>query len=135
MYSLAHLHTFGFQSSAQALLILEDVTRLPAQLQQLKGNNFYILGEGSNTLFLDDYFGTIVRPAFTGIELTSTKNDNILKVGASENWHHLVLWCLQHEIYGLENLALIPGTVGAAPIQNIGAYGVEIASFIHHIEY
>jgi len=70
-----------------------------------------------------------------GVDLVHTDTHYLLKVGASENWHKLVLWCMQHQIYGLENLALIPGTVGAAPIQNIGAYGVEIKQFIHQVDY
>lgn len=96
---------------------------------------FYILGEGSNTVFLEDYQGTVIRPAFMGVDLKHTDTHYLLKVGAGENWHQLVLWCMQNQIYGLENLALIPGSVGAAPIQNIGAYGVEIEQFIHQVDF
>ena len=108
---------------------------LKAQLSHLNNAVFYILGGGSNTVFLEDYQGTIIKPAFMGIDLKQADTHYMLKVGASENWHQLVLWCMQHQIYGLENLGLIPGTVGAAPIQNIGAYGVEVEQFIHHVDY
>jgi len=108
---------------------------LKAKLSHLNNAVFYILGEGSNTVFLEDYQGTIIKPAFMGIDFKQTDTHYMLKVGASENWHQLVLWCMQHQIYGLENLGLIPGTVGATPIQNIGAYGVEVEQFIHHVDY
>jgi UDP-N-acetylmuramate dehydrogenase len=108
---------------------------LAGALDCVERSGFYILGGGSNTVFLEDYQGTVVKPVFMGIDLEHTETDYLLKVGAGENWHQLVLWCMQHQIYGLENLALIPGTVGAAPIQNIGAYGIEIEQFIHHVDY
>jgi UDP-N-acetylmuramate dehydrogenase len=135
VYSLESLHSFGFPSSAHAMLSIDVVTELQARLSPLNNAAFYILGEGSNTVFLEDYQGTVIRPAFMGIELEHTDTHYLLKVGATENWHQLVLWCMQHQIYGMENLALIPGTVGASPIQNIGAYGVEVKEFIHYVEY
>ena len=114
---------------------IDVVANLKDKLSHLNNAVFYILGEGSNTVFLEDYQGTIIKPAFMGIDLKQTDTHYMLKVGASENWHQFVVWCLQHDIYGLENLALIPGSVGAAPIQNIGAYGVEVERFIHKVEY
>jgi UDP-N-acetylmuramate dehydrogenase len=108
---------------------------LPGSLEGAALLAFYILGEGSNTVFLEDYQGTVIKPAFMGIDFAQTDTQYQLKVGAGENWHQFVLWCMQRQIYGLENLALIPGTVGAAPIQNIGAYGVEIEQFIDRVEY
>jgi UDP-N-acetylmuramate dehydrogenase len=135
VYSLASHHSFGFPSSADALLSIDSPAELKTQLNRLNNTAFYILGEGSNTVFLENFLGTVVKPAFMGIDLEHTDTHYLLNVGAGENWHQLVLWCMQHQIYGLENLALIPGTVGAAPIQNIGAYGVEIEKFIKHIDY
>lgn len=135
MYSLAPHHSFGLPSSANGFLCINAPVDLKAQLGELGNATFYILGAGSNTIFLENYQGTVIKPAFLGIDLTHTNTYFLLKVGASENWHQLVLWCMQHNIDGFENLALIPGTVGAAPIQNIGAYGVEIEKFIHHVEY
>lgn len=132
---LAPLHSFGFPSSANAFLTINATSDITAQLDGLNNTAFYILGEGSNTVFLEDFQGTIIKPNFLGIELTHTDSHYRLKVGAAENWHQLVSWCMQQGINGFENLALIPGTVGAAPIQNIGAYGVEIEKFIHTVEY
>lgn len=135
MHSLASLHSFGFSCSAQAYISINKLRDLRCLQVRTERLDFYILGEGTNTVFLEDYQGTIIKPAFMGRDLKHTDTHYILKVGAGENWHQFVLWCMQHQIYGLENLALIPGTVGAAPIQNIGAYGVEIEQFIHKVDY
>lgn len=86
-------------------------------------------------MFLQDFQGTVLLNKILGIEIEEHPDHFSLKVGAGENWHQLVVRCLQKGIYGFENLALIPGTVGAAPIQNIGAYGVEVEKFIHQVEY
>ncbi|WP_293750679.1 UDP-N-acetylmuramate dehydrogenase [uncultured Paraglaciecola sp.] len=134
MQSLTSLHSFGLSCTAQAFIRMNQPTDLHSSLN-LKSSAFYILGEGSNTVFLEDYQGTVIRPAFMGVDLKHTDTHYLLKVGAGENWHQLVLWCMQNQIYGLENLALIPGSVGAAPIQNIGAYGVEIEQFIHQVDF
>lgn len=135
MYSLAPLHSFGFPSFSQAFLSVALPVDLQVQLADLEISQIYFLGEGSNTVFIENYEGTVIKPAFMGIGLEQTDTHYLLKVGAGENWHQLVLWCMSHQIFGLENLALIPGSVGAAPIQNIGAYGVEIEQFIDHVEY
>lgn len=135
MYSLASHHSFGFPSFAQAFLSVNSSDDLHTQLSNLTDSRYYLLGEGSNTIFLENFQGTVIKPAFMGITLEESDTHYLLKVGAGENWHKLVMWCMQHKIYGLENLALIPGSVGAAPIQNIGAYGVEIEQFIHQVEY
>ena len=88
-----------------------------------------ILGGGSNILFTTDYPGLVIKNALRGITLIQENDQHVwLNVGAGELWHDLVLYCLKHHYAGIENLSLIPGTVGAAPIQNIGAYGVELES-------
>jgi UDP-N-acetylmuramate dehydrogenase len=87
-----------------------------------------VLGGGSNILLSTDYLGLVIRINFKGIERLNTKG--LVKVAAGENWHEFVESCMNHGFHGLENLALIPGTVGAAPIQNIGAYGVEFEQFV-----
>ncbi|GHF02592.1 UDP-N-acetylenolpyruvoylglucosamine reductase [Thalassotalea profundi] len=92
--------------------------------------NFYILGEGSNTLFLSHTAPVIIQPKFMGIEIKEDENFYFITAGSGENWHQLVTYCVNNGYAGLENLALIPGSVGAAPIQNIGAYGVEISDVI-----
>lgn len=135
MYSLASYHSFGFPSSAHALLTVSSSEELAVAVSALNNAAFYILGEGSNTVFLENYHGTVIKPVFKGITLEQSDSHYLLKVGAGENWHQLVLWCMQHNIYGFENLALIPGSVGAAPIQNIGAYGVEIEKFIYQVDF
>ncbi|MGK0305634.1 MAG: UDP-N-acetylmuramate dehydrogenase [Gammaproteobacteria bacterium] len=135
MFSLVSYHSFGFSCSAKTMVSIEKSIDLPKQFNLLKNSQFYILGEGSNTVFLDDFQGTIVKIDLQGIVQNDSASHHIIKVGAGQNWHQFTEWCLDHHIYGLENLALIPGSVGAAPIQNIGAYGVEVERFIHKVEY
>lgn len=95
----------------------------------------HILGGGSNAVLLPRLSGLLVQIGIKGREvLTRTETEVTLRVGAGESWHELVEWCLSNGFHGLENLALIPGTVGAAPVQNIGAYGVEICRFIEGVE-
>ncbi|NQY65367.1 MAG: FAD-binding protein, partial [Alteromonadaceae bacterium] len=96
------------------------------ELTKVLPDSFYILGEGSNTLFVGLESPAIVKPSFKGIKIDETSESHVLTVGCSENWHQLVCFCIERGINGLENLALIPGSVGAAPVQNIGAYGVEL---------
>ena len=131
-HSLHSLHTFALNSQCQNFV---EIT----QLEQLKTQNFSapfcLLGEGSNTVFLNDYMGTVIKIALKGIKITERENDTLISIAAGENWHQLVSYLLEKNIPGLENLALIPGTVGASPVQNIGAYGVEIAKFVELVEY
>jgi len=105
------------------------------QLTQLSDESFYILGEGSNTLFLESQAPTIIKMNLKSITMNETDDAYILNVAAGENWHNLVCYCLEKGINGLENLALIPGSVGAAPVQNIGAYGVEFADVCYSVNY
>jgi UDP-N-acetylmuramate dehydrogenase len=96
---------------------------------------YLIVGFGTNILFTKQYNGLIIRMDFTGIQkLQETSSEVILKVGAGENWSHFVSYCVQKSWGGLENLSLIPGSVGAAPIQNIGAYGVEVGEHIVSVD-
>jgi len=90
-----------------------------------------ILGEGTNVVFSNDFKGLVIKVNLKGIY----SNDGLVNIASGESWHESVLWTLKNNLFGLENLSLIPGTVGAAPIQNIGAYGVEISSFIHSIKF
>lgn len=108
------------------------------QLPNLSTTPFYILGDGSNTLLVEQQAPVIIKPDFYGIEVLELPESYTVHVGAGENWHELVQSCLAKGIFGLENLALIPGSVGAAPVQNIGAYGVEFADFclqVHWFEF
>ena len=110
---------------------LEELSELP----QSKVAKSYILGEGSNTLFCQKNAPIIIKPSLVGIEVTESDECFQISAACAENWHDLVLFCVNNGIYGLENLALIPGSVGAAPVQNIGAYGVEVGDFIERITW
>ena len=100
-----------------------------------KGIPFWILGGGSNIVLADDIDGLVLHMALRGIELCDHREDSCLLIAsAGEVWDELVEYSLHHQLYGLENLSLIPGSVGAAPIQNIGAYGVEVSDYIEWVE-
>jgi UDP-N-acetylmuramate dehydrogenase len=135
LYPLNSLHTFGLNNSANALQQLSSLEQVCQFAKQQSAEPYWILGEGSNTIFTEDFMGTLLQIKIAGVQLTETADAYMLKVGAGENWHQLVNWCLARDICGFENLALIPGTVGAVPIQNIGAYGIEIERFVHSVEY
>jgi UDP-N-acetylmuramate dehydrogenase len=128
--SLRDLNTFGLAAKASSLVEIEteeDVLALPGFDPAFD----LVLGRGSNMVFLSDVTGTVYMNRISGIDIVSEDGDDVLvEAGAGENWHGLVLWSLDRELSGLENLSLIPGSVGAAPIQNIGAYGVELASVL-----
>ena len=135
--NLTELTTMKVEAYAKGLVDVERIDQLFEILRSLKQSkqDFFVLGEGSNTVFTNDFDGVVLRLAIKGIELQyETKDSFIVKVSAGENWHEFVAKCLDEGWNGLENLALIPGTVGAAPIQNIGAYGVEVQSFIESVE-
>lgn len=100
-----------------------------------KKNKQLILGGGSNVLFTKKFDGIILKNEIKGKEVVNEDKDHIyLKVGAGENWHKFVLYCIQNDFSGVENLSLIPGNVGASPMQNIGAYGVEIKDVFFELE-
>jgi len=110
---------------------LKEILSLP----NVKGKQFMILGGGSNVLFTGDYNGIIIRNAIKGIEIVKEQGDDIyIKANSGEKWHDFVLYCVSHNYGGVENLSLIPGTVGAGPIQNIGAYGVELKDTLFEVE-
>ncbi|MFC3034481.1 UDP-N-acetylmuramate dehydrogenase [Pseudoalteromonas fenneropenaei] len=131
MQPLQHLHTFALPATCQRLITVDDIQLLEQIVFQTP---FYILGEGSNSIFLEDFQGTVILMRNKGISVTERGDAYLLEVAAGENWHELVLWTLAQGMAGLENLALIPGTVGAAPVQNIGAYGVELEKFVEYVE-
>lgn len=132
--SLIKNNTFSVDSIAPLINYPEnepDLIELASGLPE----SFYVLGEGSNTLFVEEEAPYIIKPRIKGIQIKEDEYGFKLVVGASENWHDLVTYCLSNNMYGLENLALIPGSVGAAPVQNIGAYGVEFSRFCESIEW
>jgi UDP-N-acetylmuramate dehydrogenase len=138
---LSDKHTFGLQAKAARWLDIVSKTKLydccSAGLIGVRPvHEQLVLGEGSNTVFMADYAGTVIHMGLRGIEvLGQTDSQHLLKVAAGENWHSLVEWALVNGFPGLENLALIPGSVGASPVQNIGAYGLEVCERIYSVEY
>jgi UDP-N-acetylmuramate dehydrogenase len=133
-FSLKHHNSFNISAISPAIYFPKSIDDLLA-LPDLTSLNFYILGEGSNTLFVDDITPIIIKPNFQGVDITEEDDSYIVTVGAGENWHNLVTRCIEQGINGLENLALIPGSVGAAPVQNIGAYGVELSNYCQRVTW
>ncbi|WP_353540269.1 UDP-N-acetylmuramate dehydrogenase [Colwellia sp. KU-HH00111] len=131
-FCLQKNNSFNVRTICPTIHILNTKDDL-AKLPELITDNFYILGEGSNTLFVEERAPLIIKPELKGIDVFESQDKHVVKIGAGENWHNLVETCLTRGIYGLENLALIPGSVGAAPVQNIGAYGVEFADFCTYV--
>lgn len=127
--SLKHLNSFGIAATARFLVQAHNEAELRAFVQSVTAKNLpvLVLGGGSNIVFSQDYQGVVLSPQLTGIRCMASDNNSVLiEAAAGENWHEFVQYCLAQGWYGLENLSLIAGTVGAAPIQNIGAYGVEL---------
>lgn len=134
---LGALNTFRVEARAHFLVVLErpeDISLLLAD-DRFQGLPRLILGGGSNVLFRADYPGVVVQVALRGIELVGEDaTHRRVRAAAGENWHDFVRWTVGQGWPGLENLSLIPGTVGAAPVQNIGAYGVELADVCGSVE-
>jgi UDP-N-acetylmuramate dehydrogenase len=131
--SLLPYNTFGIDVQAKAFAPFYNTGELQELLQQ--ADNALILGGGSNVLFTKDYDGWILHNQLKGIELVHEDADHYyVKAAAGEVWHTLVLHCIEKGYAGLENLSLIPGSVGASPMQNIGAYGVEIKDVFHSLQ-
>lgn len=126
--SLKEYNTFGLEVTARYGLEITQPHHLQEflDLAEWQNNPHMILGGGSNVLFIKDFDGLVLFNRLGGIEKLDEDNQHVwLRVGAGETWHEFVQYCIRHGYAGLENLSLIPGTVGAAPMQNIGAYGVE----------
>ncbi|MEW9799742.1 UDP-N-acetylmuramate dehydrogenase [Alteromonas sp. CYL-A6] len=132
MPSLKSHHTFALSASCHQLTAFDNAEDFLRANERSTHN--YLLGEGSNTVFLEDYNGQVLLNRIKGITYKRSGKGHHLRVGAGENWHALVTRCMENGWYGMENLALIPGSVGAAPIQNIGAYGREVMSFIDSVD-
>lgn len=137
---LASLTTFGVAARAQWLCTIGQEDELPVALQQADDKDLpvTVLGGGSNMLLLADIPGLVLHMQLMGIRHQpdpDNKDSVLVSAAAGENWHQLVEYCLHKGWHGLENLALIPGSVGAAPVQNIGAYGVELADVLVSVRY
>ena len=134
--SLKQFNSFGVDAYAEQVFSLQLKSELPQLLELIDCfDRILILGGGSNVLFVSNFTGVVVVNKLKGRQLVDETIDTItIKVAAGENWHDFVRWTLENDYYGLENLSLIPGTVGAAPIQNIGAYGVELDQYFDSLE-
>ncbi|RFC54691.1 UDP-N-acetylmuramate dehydrogenase [Brumimicrobium aurantiacum] len=133
--NLKEYNTFNISVQAKNFATFSDVNSLQQLLNEIDKDNLMILGGGSNVLFQKDFEGIILRNEILGIDLIEeSNNDVLLKVGAGETWHEFVLYAINNNYGGIENLSLIPGSVGASPMQNIGAYGVEIKDVFHSLE-
>jgi UDP-N-acetylmuramate dehydrogenase len=134
--SLATRNTLRVAAKASLLAEIRDATKLPELLDfpAIRNRPLLVLGEGSNVLFTGDFDGTVLVMATRGVQVESDGDTARIAVAAGERWDDFVRWTLGQGYAGMENLILIPGTVGAAPIQNIGAYGCEVAEFVESVE-
>ena len=135
--SLKHLNSFSVEAFAEQLFVLES----EQDLQKLAADHDFdpasdlVLGGGSNILFTANVEGSVILNRVTGKRIISEFDDDVLvEVCGGENWHQLVLWSLEQGLSGIENLSLIPGLTGAAPMQNIGAYGVELSDVLESVK-
>lgn len=134
--SLKNMLTFGLEIYSKLFIRINSTITLDSLWKStvLDLNHPLILGGGSNMLFLKDYAGLVIKNEIVGKKIINENSEFVwLEIGGGENWHQLVLFCVAQNWGGIENLSLIPGTVGAAPIQNIGAYGVELESVFHSL--
>jgi len=135
-YSLKNYNSFRVNHKANFFLKIENNKSLINFLsdKKFKNEKKLIIGGGSNILFTKDYEGVILYSCIKGIHILEENDNHIkLKVGSGENWDDFVKFCVSKNWYGIENLSLIPGSVGAVPIQNIGAYGVEVKDYIYDV--
>ena len=126
-YSLKNWNTFGIEENAAAFVSVDTIDNLKSALQNPDYNEYFILGGGSNLLLTQPLPGLCIHVNLKGVTVLEENNEEVIvEAQAGENWHTFVCWTLDKGYGGLENLSLIPGNVGTAPIQNIGAYGVEL---------
>lgn len=126
--SLKKLNTFNIECNARKFVEISTIEDLKEVLRSNSNEPLFILGGGSNLLLTKDIEALVLHVNLKGISIESETNEHIIiKVMAGENWHDFVLFCIANKFGGIENLSLIPGNVGTAPIQNIGAYGVELS--------
>ncbi|OJU25668.1 MAG: UDP-N-acetylenolpyruvoylglucosamine reductase [Sphingobacteriales bacterium 41-5] len=134
--SLRHFNTFGIDVTAAFFTEIFSLDELKEALEFAKAKEFpvLVLGGGSNVLFTQDFNGLVIKNSIGGINIIKEDGEQVyINVGGGVVWHEFVLFCLQHNYAGVENLALIPGCAGASPMQNIGAYGVEIKEVFYEL--
>jgi UDP-N-acetylmuramate dehydrogenase len=124
-YQLKEYNTFGIAALAKEFIAVSNSTELASVLKT--NRDIFVLGGGSNMLLTQNIEKLVVHVNLKGIEIVNEDENFVwVKAQAGENWHEFVIWCIKHDFGGIENLSLIPGNVGTTPIQNIGAYGIEI---------
>jgi len=136
-YSLKSLNTFGLEVKADYFIKLQTTNEVKEFIKNthFKHLPLLILGSGSNILFTDNFRGVVIKPCMQDIEIIADDNESTeIRCGAGVEWDQLVNWAVSKNLGGLENLSFIPGTVGASPIQNIGAYGVEVKNTLVSVE-
>ena len=136
-YNLSKLNTFSISASAQFFVEIQNERDLKELFNtpEFKNNKKLFLGGGSNVLFTKDFDGLVVLNKLKGVEILSENQENaVIRCRGGEIWHDLVIFSVKRGLWGIENLSLIPGTVGAAPIQNIGAYGAELKDVLLNVE-
>ena len=127
-------NSFHVSQRASRLIEFDKAEELPALFEQYHPERWMVLSGGNNILFTRDYEGTLITPCGTGIRILAENDHEVeVDVEAGLEWDDLVQWCVERELWGIENLSLIPGKVGAAPVQNIGAYGVEAKDAIRSV--
>ena len=136
-YDLTKLNTFGISARAKFFVELNNELDLQELFKssEFKNNEKLFLGGGSNILFTKDFDGLVILNKLKGIEILEENSESVfIKSMGGEMWHDLVMFIVNRGFWGIENLSLIPGTVGAAPIQNIGAYGMELKDILENVE-
>jgi UDP-N-acetylmuramate dehydrogenase len=133
--SLKNHNTFGIDATCEAFINIESVDALKSALKN-STLPIQILGGGSNILLLKDHYPRLfIKNSLKGIRIVESSDEYaVVEIGSGESWHGFVMWAVEHNLGGVENLSLIPGTVGASPIQNIGAYGVELKNVFVKLE-
>lgn len=127
MYSLKAYNTFGIDIKAKEFISVSSLTELQFVLEKYQHEEIFVLGGGSNMLLTQDIQKPVVHVNLKGIQIIKQDENHVwVEAQAGENWHQFVLWTLRNDFGGIENLSLIPGNIGSSPIQNIGAYGVEL---------
>lgn len=133
--NLKQHNTFGIEVNARRFATFSSIEELRSLLSEKNDDSLLILGGGSNILFTKDFNGLVIKNEIIGFEIVyETEKFVHVKVGAGEVWHEFVLKCIELDYGGVENLSLIPGSVGASPMQNIGAYGTEIKDIFIQLE-
>ncbi len=134
-FSLKELNTFGIEAKAKLFAEVKNEKEIRAALDAAQSEKVFILGGGSNVLFTKYFDGLVIKNDITGTKIVEESEGHVvIEAGAGMNWHEFVLYCIDSGYGGIENLSLIPGNVGASPMQNIGAYGTEIKDVFSYLD-